>query len=169
MLKWREDLRRITHFFYRTIDQFEIRHAHVIAGYLQRGYDHFLDQFGGFAGVPIANQLAHARIERRINAPLSPRWLIVNCAPGEIFFHDQNVLAVVTACMFKDAGDRPSRRFTIVFCAKGATCSSPAWGNASGSMARKTCQRWKRDSPRAQFDPLASPEARFQRLFTWAI
>jgi hypothetical protein len=33
----------------------------------------------------------------------------------------------------------------------------------------QTCQRWKRDSPRAQFDPPASLEARFQRLFTWAI
>ena len=93
MLKWREDLRRITHFFYRTIDQFEIRNAHAIAGYLQRGHDHFLDQLGGFAGVPIANQLAHTGIERRIDAPLSPRWLIVNCAPGEIFFHDENVSA----------------------------------------------------------------------------
>src|SRR5207248_2549728 len=44
-------------------------------------------QFGGFASVPIANQLPHACIERRINAPLSPRWLIVNCTPCEIFLH----------------------------------------------------------------------------------
>ena len=89
MLKWREDLRRIAHFFYGTIDQLEISHAHAIAGYLQRGYDHFLDQFGGFACVPIANQLSHAGIEWGINAPLSPRWLIVNCAPCKVLFHDQ--------------------------------------------------------------------------------
>jgi hypothetical protein len=71
--------------------------------------------------------------------------------------------------MFKDAGDRPSRRSTMRFAPKAQHVHRQAWGNASGSMARKTCQRWKRDSPRAQFDPLASPEARFQRLFTWAI
>ena len=87
MLKWREDLRGVAHFFYRTIDQLEIRDAHVIAGYLQCGNDHFLDQFGRFACVPIANQLPHARIERRINAPLSPCWLIVNRAACEIFLH----------------------------------------------------------------------------------
>ena len=87
MLKWREDLRRIAHFFNRAIDQLEIGNAHVIAGNLQRSNDHFLDQFGRFACVPIANQLPHARIKRRINAPLSPCWLIVNCAPCEIFLH----------------------------------------------------------------------------------
>src|SRR5207253_10099797 len=39
MLKWREDLGRVAHFFYRTIDQLEIRNAHAIAGYRQRGND----------------------------------------------------------------------------------------------------------------------------------
>src|SRR5262249_30319245 len=34
MLKWGEDLRRVAHFFYRAIDQLEICHGHLIAGYL---------------------------------------------------------------------------------------------------------------------------------------
>ena len=55
MLKWRKDLRSVPHFFYGAIDQLEIRDAHVIAGNLQRSNDHFLDQFGGLAGVPIAD------------------------------------------------------------------------------------------------------------------
>jgi hypothetical protein len=88
MLKWREDLRCVAHFLYRPINQLEVRHAHVIASDLQRSNDHFLDQFGRFASIPIADQLSHTRVEWRINAPLSPRWLIVNRAPCEIFLHD---------------------------------------------------------------------------------
>ena len=38
-----EDLRRITHFFERAIDQLEIRHAHLVARHFQRGHDHLLN------------------------------------------------------------------------------------------------------------------------------
>ena len=70
MPKWRKNLRRVTHFFYGAIDQLEVRYAHFIARYLQRGNDHFLDQFWRLSCAPIANQLAHSRIKWRIDGPM---------------------------------------------------------------------------------------------------